>query len=372
MSIWQFHDLIVPVAEEHRVSLGEGNTPLIRSRRIGPAAGLSNLWFKVETSNPAGSFKDRMGAAAISHMLSTGKTRCIATSSGNTGSALSAYCAAAGIECHIAVVETAPESKLHQMMAYGANVFRVRGFGLDPELTAKTFARLETIASRPDSAMQVSSYIYSAEGMTGVETISHELAEQARQLDQTIDRVFCQAGGGGLCVAVARGFDRLVQIGRLDVSPAVDCVQPEGNDTMAGPLRNGDEKAHECICTTKVSGLQVPVVNDGHLVVTECRRTGGTGHLVTDEFVWKTQARLAREEGIFSEPAGAVALAGALKAASAGELDPDAMQVCLVTGSGFKDGESITRMLGDSPCPMLEFDDLDQLESSPSESYSGS
>lgn len=362
MSIWRYADLIVAVDEAHRVTLGEGQTPLIPSRRIGPEAGLKNLWFKVETSNPAGSFKDRMGAAAISHMLASGQTRCIATSSGNTGSALSAYCAAAGIECHIAVVETAPENKLQQMRAYGADVFRIRGFGLDPDVSSRVFRRLETIAACPDSAMQVSSYIYSPAGMTGVETISHELSEQAAQLSQTIDRVFCQAGGGGLCVAVARGFASLVSVGQLEQSPAVDCVQPEGNDTMAGPLRNGAARAQECICTTKISGLQVPNINDGHLVVTECRATGGTGHLVEDDFVWDTQRRLAREEGIFSEPAGAVALAGALQAAKAGELDPEAMIVCLVTGSGFKDEHSVQRMIGAESSPLLEVDELDRLE----------
>ena len=362
MTVWQFADWIVPVEDRFRVTLGEGKTPLIASRSIGPAAGLHNLWFKMETSNPAGSFKDRMGAAAVSHMLAMRKTRCIATSSGNTGSALSANCAAAGIACHIAVVETAPESKLQQMMAYGADVFRVRGFGIDPDITAKTFERLARIASREDSAMQVSSYIYSPEGMTGVETISHELAQQARHLGRSIRRVFCQAGGGGLCVAIARGFASVVQSGQLSTGPAVDCVQPEGNNTMAGPLRDGAELAHECVCTTKISGLQVPVVNDGHLVVTECRATGGTGHLVTDESVWETQARLAREEGIFTEPAGAVALAGALQAATCGELDPDGMIVCLVTGTGFKDGESIARMLGHESCAMLELDELSCLE----------
>lgn len=362
MSIWRYADLIVPVDEAHRVSLGEGQTPLIPSRRIGPAAGLKNLWFKVETSNPAGSFKDRMGAAAVSHMLASGQTRCIATSSGNTGSALSAYCAAAGIECHIAVVETAPDNKLQQMRAYGANVFRIRGFGLDPEISSRVFQRLETIAERSDSAIQVSSYIYSPAGMTGVETISHELADQAEQLGLSIDRVVCQAGGGGLCVAVARGFQSLVQAGRIGQSPAVDCVQPEGNNTMAGPLRDGASRAQECVCTTKISGLQVPNINDGHLVVEECRATDGTGHLVDDNFVWDIQRRLAQEEGIFSEPAGAVALAGALQATKAGELDPDATVVCLITGSGFKDEQSVQRMLGDEPSPLLEFDDLNRLE----------
>ena len=362
MSIWKYADLIVPVEGKFRVSLGEGNTPLIRSQRIGPDAGFTNLWFKVESSNPAGSFKDRMGAAAISHMLASGQTRVIATSSGNTGSALSAYCAAAGIECHIAVVETAPENKLRQMMAYGANVFRIRGFGLDPDLSKETFTRLDEIAKRPDSAMQVSSYIYSPEGMTGVETISHELADQSSELGFTIDRVICQAGGGGLCVAVARGFASLIRAGRLEKSPAVDCVQPEGNNTMAGPLQDGKERAQEVVCTTRISGLQVPNINDGHLVVEECRATGGTGILVDDDFVWQTQRRLAREEGIFTEPAGAVALAGALQAARDGEIDLDAGLVCLVTGSGFKDDESVSRMLGAESSPLLEFSDLGFLD----------
>ena len=68
MSIWQWADWITPVPEQHRVTLGEGNTPLVRSRSIGPSVGLDNLWLKLEAGNPAGSFKDRFGAAAISAM----------------------------------------------------------------------------------------------------------------------------------------------------------------------------------------------------------------------------------------------------------------------------------------------------------------
>lgn len=362
MSIWKYADLIVPVNPEDRVSLGEGDTPLVRSRRIGPAAGLTNLWFKIETGNPAGSFKDRMAAASISFMKAGGQTRVIGTSSGNTGSAISAYCAAAGIECHIAVVETAPESKLRQMMAYGAHVFRIRGFGLDADLSRRIFEKLAEIASRPDSSMQVSSYIYSPEAMTGVETIGHELADQAAELGRPIDRVFCPAGGGGLCVAVARGFASLVRTGRLAESPAIDCVQPEGNNTIAGPLRDGAERAQEVVCSTRISGLQVPNINDGHLVIAECRRTGGTGQLVSDDFIWRTQGQLAREEGIFTEPAGATALAGAIQAAQAGEIPGDDFVVCLITGTGFKDESALERMLCSAACPVLEFEDLSQLE----------
>jgi len=72
MSIWKWADYIDAVPAEHRITLGEGNTPVVRSKKIGPQAGLNNLHFKLEIGNPAGSFKDRFGAAAISHMLANG------------------------------------------------------------------------------------------------------------------------------------------------------------------------------------------------------------------------------------------------------------------------------------------------------------
>lgn len=126
MSIWRWADLIDYVPEHARITLGEGNTPLVRSRRIGASVGLKNLWLKLDFANPTASYKDRFAAATISHMVAAGKTRCIATSSGNTGASLAAYCAVAGIECLVAIVEGAPLGKLQQMLCYGAKLYRVR------------------------------------------------------------------------------------------------------------------------------------------------------------------------------------------------------------------------------------------------------
>src|SRR5215213_4887230 len=103
MSIWRWADWIEPVPAEARLTLGEGDTPLVRSRAIGPAAGLPSLYFKLETVNPSGSYKDRFAAAAVSHLRASGRRQVIATSSGNTGAALAAYCAAAGVPCEIAI-----------------------------------------------------------------------------------------------------------------------------------------------------------------------------------------------------------------------------------------------------------------------------
>ncbi|MDG1894991.1 MAG: pyridoxal-phosphate dependent enzyme [Fuerstiella sp.] len=357
MSIWRWADMIEPIPESARITLGEGDTPLLRSRRIGPEAGLTNLYFKLEHGNASGSYKDRFAFTAISSMVANGQKKCIATSSGNTGAALAAYCAAADIECRIAIVEGAPLGKLKQMMAYGANIARIRKFGTDPAATTNVLEKLAELGKRPNSAMQVSAFVYSPAGMSGVQTVSFELAEQ---LADPIDHVFCPAGGGGLCVAAARGFQQLVDQGRISRGPAIECVQPEGNNTIAGPLRDGADRAQEVDCTSKVSGLQVASVVDGHLAIEECRPTGGTGHLVTDEFVWDTQKRLAREEGVFTEPAGAVALAGALQATRNGEVDRDAVVVCMVTGSGFKDEVAIDRINADIECPMLDADAIDE------------
>lgn len=355
MSIWKYADWITPIDPENRITLGEGQTPLVKSRRIGPQAGLSNLYFKLEGTNPTGSFKDRFAAAGISHMLQTGKSECIATSSGNTGAALAAYSAAAGLRCRIAIVEPAPLGKLSQMMAYGADIFKVKSFGLDPDVDRRTFLSLKKLAQGAGRTLQVSGYVFSPEGMSGVETLSFELAEQ---LDG-IQHVFCQAGGGGMCVGVARGFATLVRENRLKMSPAVHCVQPEGNDTIASRLREGMDRARNVECTSRISGLQVSSVVDGHLAIEACRPTGGTGHIVTDDDIWHLQKRLAREEGIFSEPAGAVALAGAIKAMATGEIQADAPIVCVVSGIGFKDTIAVDRINDNVECPTIELADLE-------------
>ena len=213
--------------------------------------------------------------------------------------------------------------------------------------------------------LQISSFKHSPDGMRGVESIGFELNEQ---LPDGVDHVFCPAGGGGLCVAVARGFGAVAD--SRDRRTAVHCVQPEGNDTIATPLRRGDAKVRDVACSTRISGLQVASVVDGDSAISECRPTGGTGHRVTDEQVWDMQRELAREEGIFCEPAGAVAIVGALNAAAEGLIPQDASIACLVTGVGFKDEDSVTRMLQNVTCPLIEMDQLqDEVEGAATRGY---
>ncbi len=341
-SIWKYEQLLPKVGSAHQLSIGEGGTPLARSKNIGPSLGLKNLYFKLENLNPSGSYKDRFAALALSQIQEQGVGFCLATSSGNTGAALAAYSAVAHIPCFLAIVDGAPEGKLTQMRAYGAETLMVRDFGKDAEVTQDTMTLLEQIALSYDSVVQVSAFRYSPSAMQGVQTIAYEIAEQ---LGQEKVQVFVPAGGGGLTLAICKGIDRWAQEYQGYVKPTIHCVQPEGNDTIATAIRNQLQQATAiATSTTAVSGLQVPGVLDGDEVLKYCMNNAGMGHTVKDEEVFAWQQRLALEEGIFCEPAGAVALAGLANALKNKEIDTAAAAVCIVTGHGFKDPVSVQRM----------------------------
>ncbi|MCE6988568.1 PLP-dependent lyase/thiolase [Dyadobacter sp. CY323] len=321
------NDPLQSAPQPSRISLGEGNTPLVRSRNIGPALGLSNLYFKLENLNPTGSYKDRFAAALVSEMVSNRQTRCIATSSGNTGAALAAYCAAAQIKCIIVVVDGAPLPKLKQMQLYGAELLMIDGFGTSAEVTGRVMDHLEKLTRELHLPLPISAYRFCASGMAGVESISHEILDV---LEGSAE-IFVPAGGGGLTLAVARG------VLTKKKQSKVHCIQPEGNDTIASSLRTGVPAKSVGHSTTRISGLQVANVLDGNDTIAACKALRGTGQTVSDETILRWHKELAFREGIFCEPAGAVALAGVEKAILNGEIDPSANIVCLITGSGFKD-----------------------------------
>lgn len=348
-TIWQYDSILPDIPEQYRMLLGEGQTPLVRSRSIGHALGIPNLYFKLENLNPTGSYKDRFAAVLVSEMRAKGKNVCIATSSGNTGAALSAYCAAAGIACILVVVDGAPLPKIKQMQLYGAHILMVKDFGKNAETTMRIFDDLETICSARELPLPISAYRYCPSAMDGVQTIVYEIAEE---LGPKVHHIFSPAGGGGLTLAVTKGASAVL------IGTKVNCVQPEGNDTIASPLRNGALAAKSVRASvTTVSGLQVASVIDGDQVIENCRQSGGNGYVVSDEDVFRWQKIMAQKEGIFCEPAGAVALAGLEDALKRKEVGPEETVVCLVTGSGFKDMGAVERNFGLPDVGVVERDE---------------
>lgn len=312
---------------------------LVASARIGPRHGASRLLFKLELCNPTGSYKDRFIAAEVACLLGRGAGACVATSSGNTGSSLAAYCARYGLRCAIVVNAGAPAGKLAQMQAHGARVVRIPGFVTDPAVTAHAFAQLEELAASRNVPLVVSAYRYCPGGMAGVESIAAELAEQAPEAEH----VFVPVGGGGLYTAVVRGFERMRRM------PRVHAVQPEGCSTVAASFARGDREIRPVAGTTRVSGLAVPFDIDAALALDRLHACNGRAFEVSDDAIFTAQTMLMEEEGIYCEPAGAAALAGWLRALEAHVVHPDDPAICLVTGHGSKDLVSVDSIAGQHP-----------------------
>jgi threonine synthase len=335
------------------VTLGEGDTPVVRSVRVGPDRGAEGLWFKLESCNPSGSYKDRFIAAEIGALLARGARACVATSSGNTGAALAAFCARYRLRCLVLVNHATPGGKLVQMQAHGAQLLKIDGFVTDPDVTDRVFRTLRVFSEKRQVPLVVSAFRFCPAGMAGVESISVELLQQMD--GQTIDHVFVPVGGGGLFSAVVQGFQK-----RGGQQPKIHAVQPARCSTVVASFLRGDNEIRPVVSTTLISGLSVPSDIDASLALCLLREQGGTGFEVEDEDIYEAQRLLLTQEGIYCEPAGAAALAGWLQARARGIVDKRATCVCLVTGHGFKDPLSAEAAAQRHPPVSILPDELDQ------------
>jgi threonine synthase len=231
------------------------------------------------------------------------------------------------------------------MRAHGAVVFRVPEFVTSAPVTKQVLESLADLAECRRMPLVVSAYRYCPEGMAGVESIAHELPDDAAH-------VFVPVGGGGLYSAVCRGL-----LSR-DGGARVHAVQPEGCSTVVATFERGDNEIRQVTSTTAISGLSVPFDIDASLALEHLRKRGGTGIAVSDREVFEAQHMLLTTEGIYCEPAGAAALAGFLRALRAGMVKGNEPVVCLVTGHGFKDPASVREIAARTPSPLVEADRL--------------
>jgi threonine synthase len=332
--MWRYADLLPVRLPDAVVSLGEGDTPLVPA--TGP--GLSSLpvgtiHMKAEHRNPTGSFKDRIAAVATALIRQEGLAGAVGTSSGNGGAAIAAYGARAGFPVILFTTSGIVDGKLEQILAHGGRTHVVEHMG-----TGSTSGVAPTIAALAAEAGWLpflTGHLYMPEAMRGAETIAFELSEQMPDLDA----VYVPVGGGGLLGSIYRGYRRLG--GRI---PRIVGVQPAGCPTFRRAAAGHLDALPDPVTTT-ISGLQVAVLFDhGGLAAIEA----GHGRVleVTDEQAWEAQRLLAREEGMFVEPAGATALAGLLSDTDEGRIEPDAEVAVILSGAGHKDPVSARRVAG--------------------------
>ncbi|TMV47310.1 pyridoxal-phosphate dependent enzyme [Paenibacillus mesophilus] len=355
LGLWKYRRMLPDIPEANRLYLGEGATPLVPSRKIAKRLRVGELYFKLEGGNPTGSYKDRIAAVGVSWALANGRAACAGTTSGNAGAAFAAYAAGAGIPYHLFVLEHMAEAKLAQVLAYGAIVRKVKGFGTYAEVGDRVFARIVDAVREYDWESTITAFRYNPYAMEGVKTISYELAEQ---LSGPPTSVYSPAGGAGLYVGIWKGFDELKEIGAIPHKPHMVAVQSAGCSNIVRAYKECERVPSPGPSTSQISGLQVPNPPDGSVALGIMARGDGSAIAVDDEEIWEAQRMLAEEEGIFCEPAAATGLAGLIRAAKErGGLESE-RAVCIVSGVGFKDGKRLLEMVAHKSVPLLEADNL--------------
>ena len=301
--------------------LGEGETPLVLSRRLAERVGCERLYFKLEMCNPTGSFKDRGMVVAVAKAVEEGAKAVLCASTGNTSASAAAYAAHCGLDAFVLVPRgNIARGKLAQAVAHGARVLAIQG-NFDAALQ---IAR--EISNRHPVAMVNS---INPNRIQGQKTAAFEIVDA---LADAPDLLFIPVGNAGNITAYWRGFVEYYQAEIAARKPRMMGWQAAG----AAPIVRGEPVENP---ETVASAIRIgnPAGWKGALAASN--ESGGAIDAVTDDEIMAAYHLLAQEEGIFAEPASAACVAGLLKAGPRLDLAEKTV-VCIITGHGLKDPET--------------------------------
>jgi threonine synthase len=330
-------------------SLGEGGTPLLRSQRLGKILGLSGLYFKDESRNPTGSFKDREMSIAVTKAREAETNGVIIASSGNAAASLSAYSAASSMTCFVLVDRGVPASKLKQILLFGAKCVRVENiFGQGPE---KLFSILEHLADRLNLWVSTPWQPINPYSVEGVKTISYELVSSGP------DVIVCPVSGGDNLAGQWKGWKELLRAELIKKLPKMVGVQPSRSAPLVQAYQRGERSVRSIDkCETVASGLRTTFSGDHALRAVY--ESGGAAISVEDSNILKYQALLAQQEGIWVEPSSAITLAALPLLLESRTVKPEESIVCILTGAGYKDMEMMLGYDKEVPTAILEPKDI--------------
>lgn len=317
--LFRYRDFLPLTADTPLFSLGEGNTPLVRSRRLETETGCGQLYFKLEGCNPTGSFKDRGMVVAIARAMEDGSQAVICASTGNTSASAAAYAVSSGLEAIIIIPEgkIAP-GKLAQAIIHGARIIAVDG-NFDQALSI-----VRSLTQKHPVTLVNSLNPHRIEGQ---KTAAFEIVDE---LGDAPDYLFIPVGNAGNITAYWQGFSEYHQAGRAKGKPKMMGFQAEG----AAPIVRGyPVDKPETIATA----IRIGNPASWQKAVAARDESGGIIDMVSDEQIMAAYQLMAASEGIFCEPASAASVAGVLKL-SRQDMDlSNKRVVCILTGSGLKD-----------------------------------
>jgi threonine synthase len=316
----------LPVGPRDRVvTLGEGNTALVRADRLAAAVAPGvELWLKCEGQNPTGSFKDRGMTVAVTRALASGAEAIICASTGNTSASAAAYAARAGIRAYVVVPRgKIALGKLSQAVMHGARVIQIEG-NFDQALRL-----VRDVKERYPTRLALVNSI-NPDRIEGQKTAAFEVCDV---LGRAPDYHLLPVGNAGNITAYWKGYREYHAAGVISRLPRMMGFEAAG----AAPIVHGRVIEEPRTVATAIR-IGNPASWAGAVAARD--ESGGAIAAIDDEEILAAYRLLARTEGVFAEPASAISVAGALRLGASGRLRPGDTLVCTLTGHGLKDPDT--------------------------------
>ncbi len=331
--VWRYRQML-PVRDDGSiVSLDEGGTPLLEAAHLGKELGLNHLYLKDETRNPTGTFKDRGTSVGVSFAVERKFIGVGCVSTGNMAISVAAYAAKARKKALVLVPATTPPGKLVPVLSYGTVVVVMdRPY---PEIFKTGFEigrELGYLWLHSDSPLRVE----------GQKTCAYELWEQLHRA--VPDKVLVPTSSGGNISAIWKGWRELEAMGLIGRLPQMAAVQAEGCSPIVKAFQSGKndvEAVSEVL--TGAHSISNPDPPSGSRALKLLRESDGIAEAVTDREMLEAQSALARKEGVLVEMASAASVAVLAKLVRKGYISREDAVVCVVTGTGLKDMESVAK-----------------------------
>jgi threonine synthase len=297
--------------------------------------GLDSVYVKNEGQNPTGSFKDRGMTVGITKAIELGVEAVACASTGNTSASLSAYASRAGIKSIVFVPSgKIALGKLTQAIIHGAHIVRLRG-NFDDALKIA----LEYTVSKSSVYLLNSINPYRIEGQ---KTLAYEIYHQRGA--NIPDNIILPVGNAGNISAIWKGFLELKTLGLIDKLPRMIGIQAEGAAPIVESYKNHRMSIVEFKQpNTIASAIRIGAPISWKKALKAIYDSKGLAETVTDNEILEAQRTLARQEGLFIEPASASSIAGLKKMIEQGEIQKGQTTICVATGHGLKDPDIIIK-----------------------------
>ena len=336
-TLWRYSELLPVDNDASIVDIGAGFTPLLKADNLAEKLGLRECYVKNDSVNPTFSFKDRPASVAVSKAIEFGAPAVGCASTGNLSGAMAAHASKARLPCFIFIPNGLEPSKIAQTLTYGAHLIVVDGTYDNVNRLATEIALTSNIAF---ANINVRPYY-----VEGSKTLAFEVCEQLGW--QAPDHVIVPVASGALLHAIWRGFRELKEVGLINGwDTRISAAQPEGcSPVVQALLKGSDEITPVETPNTICKSLAIGDPADGYYALQAIRATKGAGRAPNDNEILEGVKLLAKTEGVYTEPAGGVAVATLKQLVEAGEVARDEQVVLYITGNGLKTQEAIASEL---------------------------